>query len=506
MPRRDPDAVVIGSGPNGLVAAATLAKRGLSVLVVEANPRRPGGALGSEEATLPGFVHDVGASFFPFARWSPAFRHLELERHVELAHAPIESCHPAPDGSVACITRDPAREHAFGSARDHEAWRRLAAFHAAIEPRLYPALLEPFPSFGALLRLGLPALLRLGALFSRSGRSLARSLFETEAARRVVPGLALHADVGPDDPFGAPVGYVLALGATTGGYPVAVGGAQRFSDALVRVLESYGGRVRLGARVTNVLVERGAAIGVRLAGGDEIRARMVLADTGAPSLLLDLLPEAEVPGRLRAAMRRFQHGFGTFKVDWALGGEVPWRAEEAARSAVVHAGDSLDDLSRFTREVRAGRAPEHPYLVIGQQSLCDPSRAPEGQATLWAYTHVPSTLPGGWEALRESYADTIEARIEGLAPGFRSRIRARRVVTPDDLFRMDENLVGGDIGGGSAAWNKQLLFRPAFPWFRYRMPVRGVYLCSSYAHPGGGVHGMCGYNAARIAARDAGLA
>jgi phytoene dehydrogenase-like protein len=205
-------------------------------------------------------------------------------------------------------------------------------------------------------------------------------------------------------------------------------------------------------------------------------------------------------------MRRFRYGWGTFKMDWALAGLVPWAAAEARESAVVHAGDSLADLVAFTRQVRAGELPDHPYLVIGQQSLVDPGRAPAGGHTLWAYSRVPSHPEGGWGRHREAFADRIEERIEGLAPGFRGLIRARAVHTPADLEAMDENLVGGDLGGGSARLPQQLFGRPAFPYFRYRTPVRGLYLASASAHPGAGVHGACGFNAARRALRDEGTA
>ncbi len=503
---RDPDVLVIGAGPNGLVAACVLAKKGFRVLVVEANPRRPGGALGSEEATERGFVHDVGAAFFPFGKTSQAFRELGVDEHVKWAHARYESCHPAPDGSFACITRNPEEDGAlFGSARDGEAWRKIAAWHKRVEPQLHRLLLGPFPSLGAALALGPLNLLRMARLFATSARGLAERHFETVAARRVLPGLGLHVDVGPDDHLGAGLGYMLGLGATTGGYPVPVGGAQRITDALVRILEAHGGRLRLGARVTRVVVQGGRASAAILDGGEEIAVgRAVLADTAPRALLLDLIERTHVPASVARRLAKFEQGWGTFKVDWALTGPVPWTLGAASESAVVHAGDSVDDLSRFTREVRGGRLPERPYLVIGQQSLPDPSRAPEGHATLWAYTHVPARTEGGWAAHRETFADSIDARIEELAPGFRARVRARRIVTPDDLQRMDENLVGGDLGGGSNAWNHQLLFRPLFPYFRYRMPICGLYLCSSYAHPGGGVHGMCGYNAAYAALRDVG--
>lgn len=500
----DPDFVVVGSGPNGLVAANTLAKRGYRVLVLEAHQRRPGGALGSEELTLPGFVHDVGAGFFPFARTSPAFRELELESAVRFENAAFESCHPALDGSYACIARDlPLMAEHFGTREDGARVRELAEFHAASEKELLDALLAPFPSIGPLFRLGPSKLVRLAGLLLRSGASLARSLFESEAARRVLPSLGLHVDVGPEDTFGAPLCYVLGLTATTGGYAVPIGGAQSVTNALVTLLERNGGKLQLGARVARVDVRERRARGVALTNGEEITARLgVLACTSAPSLYLDLLGRDDTPRWLRVRMRRFEYGFGTFKLDWALSAPVPWTVEAARRSAVVHAGESLGDLAQFVSEVRSGSLPERPYLVIGQHTLVDPSRAPAGQHTLYCYSRVPKVVHGGWQRAAEAFADRVEARIEGLAPGFRERILARSILAPPDLQRMNANLTYGDLGGGSNAWHHQLLFRPVFPYFRYRTPVRGLYLCSSYAHPGAGVHGMCGYNAASIAARD----
>jgi phytoene dehydrogenase-like protein len=221
-------------------------------------------------------------------------------------------------------------------------------------------------------------------------------------------------------------------------------------------------------------------------------------------LLGQLVDAKHLPGRVVRKMHNFASGWGTFKLDWALDGPVPWSCELARDAAVVHAGDSLEDLRSFTNEVRGGALPSNPYLVIGQQSISDPSRAPDGKHTLWAYSRVPNHAPGDgdWAGIKERFADAVDARIEALAPGFRDRVLARRAVSPDDLERMDANLIGGDLGGGSNAWHRQLLFRPVFPWFRYRMPVRGLYLGSSYAHPGAGVHGMCGYNAAHMLLRD----
>jgi phytoene dehydrogenase-like protein len=502
---RDPEVIVIGSGPNGLVAANTMARRGFRVLVLEANARRPGGALGSEEMTLPGFVHDVGAGFFPFGRSSPAFRELGLEQAgVEWAHLPIESCHPALDGTHACISRDPELSAAhFGTPRDGDTWRKLAAFHARMEPELLAALLGPFPGFGPALRVGPWNLARVAWYFARSGGSLARSLFESEAARRVLPSLGLHVDVGPEDWFGSAVSYILGMTASTGGYAVPKGGAQSITNALVTLLESCGGRLRLAAQVARIVVREGRAAAVVLDNGEELRARLgIIADTAAPTLYLKLLGAGDVPNWLIRKMRGFRQGFGTFKVDYALSAPVPWSNPQARESAVVHVSESLADLGRFTREIRAGKVPRDPYLVIGQQSLADSSRAPPGQHTLYCYTHVPSHLEGGWANLRQAFADQISDRIEGLAPGFKALVEGRHAKTPMDLEATNANLIGGDLGGGSNAWHQQLLFRPVFPYFRYRTPVKGLYLCSSYTHPGGGVHGMCGYNAARTAARD----
>lgn len=497
--------IVVGSGPNGLVAANTLARRGLRVLLLEANEKRPGGALGSEALTLPGFIHDVGAAFFPFAKSSPAFRELDLSQAgVEWQHTTFESCHPALDGSYACIARDGelGALH-FGSPRDGEAWRTLAASHARMEPELLAALLGPFPSLSSALRLGLRSIARVFWTFARSAGNLARSLFRSEAARRVLPSLGLHVDVGPEDWFGAGIGYLLGMTAATGGYAIPKRGAQSITNALVTLFERYGGRVRLGAQVTQIVVRDGRARAVVLANGDELSARLgVVADTAAPTLYLKLLDAAFVPDGLLRKMRRFRQGFGTFKVDYALAGAVPWSNAAARESAVVHVSESLADLNRFTQEVRAGKLPNDPYLVVGQQSLADPTRAPLGQHTLYCYSRVPSRPEGGWEKYREAFADRITRRIEGLAPGFGQLVRARSIAAPPDLEAMNANLIDGDLGGGSNAWHQQLLFRPAFPYFRYRTPVKGLYLCSSYAHPGGGVHGMCGYNAAQIAARD----
>jgi phytoene dehydrogenase-like protein len=505
---RDPEAIVIGSGPNGLIAAINLLQHGLSVLVVEANPSRPGGAVGSSEATLPGFIHDFGAGFFPLARLSPAFRELPIERHgVQWESSEIASVHPALDGSSASILCGAAASQSdaayFGSARDTAVWQKLTREYRGFEERLFAALFAPIPSLRPLFRLGLGPMVRLALWFATSTGRLARRWFESAAARRVLPGLALHSDLGPEDFAGGSLGCVLGFAASSVGYPVPRGGAQQLTNALVTLLELAGGQLLLGSRVERVVVRGKRASAVRLASGVEIAARRaIVADTSLGALFLELLSGAEVPWWALRAARRYRHAWGTFKVDWALSGPVPWRDENARRSATVHVGEDIADLVRYTREVRAGRLPARPYLVLGQQSLLDPTRAPPGGQTLYGYTHVPTHLDEDWSTLREAFADSIEARIEALAPGFRSLVLGRRLLSPIDLERADANLVGGDLGGGSNDIGQQLIFRPFFPNFRYRMPIPGLYLCSAATHPGGGAHGMCGYNAAKSVVAD----
>lgn len=499
-----PDAIVIGAGPNGLVAANVLADAGFSVLVLEAN-RRPGGAVWSESLTLPGFLHDVGAAFFPFGQTSPALRALDLSAHgLVWKHAPFDSAHPSVDGTCSAIGRDmEASMRNLGV--DGPAWEKLATWHARTRDELLGALLSTLPAVRPMLRFGIPNLLRLATVAASSGRGFSERHFETDAARRIIPALALHTDVGPDDPCGAIVGFMLTMLASSGGFAVPEGGAGAITKALLARLETRGGKVVLGARVRRIVVREGRASAVVTEDGDEYAVRRaIVADTSAPALYLKLLDAEVVPGPIAEAMRRFPYGFGTFKIDWALDGAVPWLSEDAARAAVVHTGDSVDDLARFTAQVRRGEVPENPYLVIGQQSIADATRAPAGRHTLWAYSRVPSTIAGGWTRGANHFADRVDARIEQLAPGFKKQVLARNVVTPLDLEAMDENLVGGDLGGGSAQIQHQLFFRPVFPYFRYRTPIRGLYLGSSYTHPGAGVHGACGYNAARAVVEDAG--
>jgi phytoene dehydrogenase-like protein len=496
------DAVVIGAGPNGLVAATVLARQGWQVVLLEAKSR-PGGALYSEELTLPGYLHDVGAAFFPFALSSPAFRALELNAAVlQWANARRDSSHPGMDGSCPSISRDLELARAsFGA--DGDAWADLARWQARMGDRLGAGLTAPLPGVSSIWTLGVGNFLRLANYGSRSPANLARKIFRTTPGQRVLPALALHVDLGPNDFCGAGIGLALALLASSTGFLVPVGGARAITQAMLRRFQEAGGQVRLGTRATEIIVWRRRVVGVRTSDPGEVPVyKAVLADVGAPALFLRLLKGRDVPGWLRQQMRRFRYGWGTFKMDWALARPVPWQAVEAREAAVVHLGESIEELDAYSGQVERGELPTKPYLVIGQQSLADPSRAPPGCQTLWAYTHVPSRVEGGWDRHAPAFADRVEGWIERLAPGFRQLIGGRAIHTPRDLESMDENLVGGDLGGGSARWNQQLFFRPAFPYFRYRTPVRGLYLCSASTHPGAGVHGACGFNAAGMALAD----
>ena len=514
-----PDAVVIGSGPNGLVAANHLADAGWSVHVLEAEAT-PGGAVRSAELTEPGFTHDLFSAFYPLAAASPAFTMLELERWgLRWRHAPLVLAHPsAVDGSCVALSRDldetAASLEAF-AAGDGDEWRRLYGLFERLRPHLLRGMTTPLPPVRAgvglagALRGDLVRFLRMGLL---GVRRFAEEEFRGAGAARLLAGNALHADLSPEMPPGGFFGWFLCGLGQSVGFPYPEGGAQRLTDALVSRLSAHGGALTCGARATRIVVRRGAAVGVETADGGFVAAtRAVLADVMPGALYGRLLDAAHVPGRVDEDLRRFQLDSGTVKVDWALDGPIPWRNEEARRAAVIHVADSVDELTQSTGELAQGLIPARPFLVFGQYALDgagDPSRCPEGKEVAWAYTHVPQRirgdaggdLTGSWdERETERFVARLEARVEALAPGFGDLVVGRHVLTPRELEARDANLVNGALNGGTSQLHQQLLFRPTPSLGRPETSVARLYLASAAAHPGGGVHGGPGMIAARAA-------
>jgi phytoene dehydrogenase-like protein len=513
----DADAIVIGAGPNGLVAANVLADAGWDVLVLEAQPT-PGGAVRSSELVAPGFVADWCSSFYPLGFASPVLRGLELEQHgLEWVRAPLALAHPLPGGCVAVDPDDLDVTAASVDAiapGDGDTWRRFYGRWDRAGEKVIDALLAPMPPVRPALRLvghtrpgDLAWLARFGVI------SLQRGVrpFKGDGGKLLLGGNLAHSDLGPGDAGGAFLGWLLASLAQDVGFPVPRGGAQSLTTALIARLEARGGHVECATPVTRVAVDGRRATGVVTAAGATITARRaVIADTAAPSLYRDLLDRDVVPRRTRWGVRRFKWDQATVKVDWALNGPIPWTAADARRAGTVHLVDSLDDLTEFTTQLSKGLVPARPYILLGQMTTTDATRSPAGTESAWAYTHVPhdvrgdagTGVTGRWDASdADRMADRIEGEIELRAPGFRSLIRARHVFTPPGLEEIDANLVGGAVGGGTAHLGQQLILRPFPVTWGARTPVRSLFLASAGAHPGGGVHGACGANAAHVALR-----
>ena len=467
------DAVVIGSGPNGLAAAITLARAGRRVLVREAETT-VGGGVRSAELTLPGFVHDVCSSIHPLVPGSPFFRELPLAEHgLELVHSPAALAHPFDDGSAALVWRS-LDETAASLGEDEGAYRRLVGSVCEGWSDLEGSVLGPLVAAPrhplALGRFGLHGL--------RSAAGLARSAFAGERARALFAGFAAHSIVPLERSPTAGFGLVLLASAHLFGWPFPRGGSQRIADALVSLLGRLGGEVVSGNPVDSL---------------DDLVEDVVLADVVPRELLR--IAQDRLPAAYAARLGRFRHGPGAFKIDFALDGPIPWRAELCSQAGTVHLGGTLDEIRASERAPWEGRHSERPFVLLAQHSLFDPTRAPEGKHTAWAYCHVPngSTV---------DMTERIEAQIERFAPGFRELILARSVLPPAELERRNRNLVGGDINAGAATL-RSLVARPVFKVVPYRTPVPGLYLCSAATPPGGGVHGMCGYLAARAALREA---
>ncbi|WP_411575455.1 phytoene desaturase family protein [Streptomyces mutabilis] len=514
-----PDAVVIGSGPNGLVAANLLADAGWSVEVLEEQPE-PGGAVRHDSEVAPGFVNDLFSSFYPLAAASPVLAGLRLHDHgLRWAHAPHVLAHPLTDGTCAVLDRDAGTTAAsldVFAPGDGAAWERLHEVWDRYRADILDALFTPFPPVRAGARLALRLRagggLRLARTLVLPVRRLGEEEFRGEGGKLLLAGNALHADLAPEAAGSGGFGWLMSMLGQTYGFPVPVGGAGALTAALVHRLRARGGTVRCGQRVERVVVRDRRAVGVRTAGGETVAARRaVLADVSVPALYGDLVAPEHLPDQVLADLRRFQWDFATFKVDWALDGPVPWRCQDAARAGTVHLADGLDELTRFAAQIAMRQVPDRPFSLFGQMTTTDPSRSPSGTESAWAYTHVPHDIrsdagdegiTGNWDAQdRELMADRVERQVERFAPGFRALIRARRILAPPTLQAMDANLEGGAINGGTTAMHQQLFFRPVPGTGRPETPVAGLFLASAGAHPGGGVHGAPGANAARAALR-----
>lgn len=467
------DAVVVGSGPNGLAAAITLARAGKSVRVIEARDTLGGGAR-TAELTLPGFRHDICSAIHPLGVGSPFFQQLPLAQFgLEWVFPPYAVAHPLDDGT-AVIVQNSIEATAATLGVDTAAYQRLMISMVGDHDKILADLLGPLP---------LPprhplAIVKFGILALLPASVLVKLFFRGERARAVFAGMAAHSMIPLNIPLTASFGLMLSLLAHAIGWPMARGGSQSIVDAMTAYLVSLGGEVQTGKHIQR-LEDLPAARAALL----DVTPRQLVAITGD-----------RLPASYRKALSRFRYGPGVFKIDYALDGPIPWKARECLKAGTVHLGGTFEEISEAEAAVWRGEHPQRPFVLLTQQSLFDPTRAPEGKQTLWAYCHVPngSTV---------DMTQAIEDQIERFAPGFRDRILARHSFHAGQMELYNPNYVGGDINGGAQTFT-QFFTRPVARRVPYATPARGIYLCSSSTPPGGGVHGMCGYHAARAVLRD----
>jgi phytoene dehydrogenase-like protein len=500
------DAVVIGAGHNGLVAAALLADAGWDVMVLEAQAE-PGGAVKSAEL-VPGYVSDLYSAFYPLSVASPALRELGLEDHgLRWTHAPAVVGHArdAADDDAPVIYRDidrTATELDRHHRGDGQRWCDLFDQWQRIKEPLLATLFAPFPPvrgpLGLLRRLGTAESLRLAHRLMLPAGVLAQQLFDGEAARLLLLGNAMHADVPIDAPGSGVMGYMLIMMGQDGGFPVPVGGAGQLAAALVRRAESAGARVECNREVRSIDVHGGRAVAVRTADGATVRCRRaVVADTSAPQLYRQLLPADTLPSALSRDLDHFVWDTPVLKINYALNERIPWRSKSLTDAGTVHLGADHDGLIRWMSDLNTRTVPERPFLLFGQMTTADPSRSPAGTESAWAYTHLPRGMAD--DASAERLAASVDRVLEEHAPGFTDHVIGKVIQRPSDLESSDANLHTGAVNGGTAQLFQQLIFRPTPGFGRAETPLENVFLGSAGASPGGGVHGICGRNAARAA-------
>lgn len=510
------DAVVIGAGPNGLVAANDLADRGWEVLVLEAQPE-PGGAVRSAELLEPGVVTDRFSAFYPLGAVSPHLARLGLDRFgLTWEHAPFVLAHPTLDGPTAILSRDIDRTAASLDrfhVGDGDAWRERQATWDRISRPLIDSVMGPFPPVRAAARLLARTRVRGAAELARSAalttRRASEEWFDGAGGGLLLTGSALHADLTPETATGALYGWLLTAIGQSDGWPVPRGGAGELTAALVRRLSAAGGDLRCGSEVVTIECADGRAVAVTTADGQRVRARRaVVADVSAPLLYGHLLAPHDVEPAVRRDMARYQYGSATFKVNWSVDVGIPWSDPDVGGAGTVHIASSLDELTMTTAQMATGHVPDRPFVLVGQMTTADPTRSPAGIESVWAYTSVPQHVRGdvagevsGLDDASdaERFADRMQARIEMFAPGFASRIRHRSIQSPSSIEADDANLRRGDKSLGTAQLHQQLIFRPTLGLARPETHIGGLFLASASAHPGGGVHGACGANAARAA-------